>query len=115
MPQIAVNHLGSKPYRTHWLTWFFSALVLIPAILGFVNKFLDLALVVQGDEDGAFAVTPIVNYLFATAGFLCLLLWTAGQGAFQDLDGPSHAMFENEQRLDGLNSLAAASGLPEKH
>lgn len=90
-----------KPYRTHWLTWFFSALVLIPTILGFANKFIDLVLVVQGDEDGAFAVTPIVNYLLATAGFLCLLIWTAAQGAFQDLDAPSHAMLENERRLDG--------------
>ena len=90
------------PHRTHWLTWFFAALVLIPTILGFANKFLDLILVVQGDEDGAFAVTPIVNYLFATAGFLCLLVWTAMQGAFQDLDAPSQAMFDNEQRLDGV-------------
>ncbi len=87
-------------HRTHWLTWVFSALVLIPTILGFANKFLDLVLVVQGDEEGAFAVTPIVNYLFATAGFLCLLIWTAMQGAFENLDAPSRTMFENEQRLD---------------
>jgi hypothetical protein len=82
------------------LTWIFSTLVLVPAILGFANKFLDLLLVVQGDEEGAFAATPIVNYLLATAGFLCLLLWTAGQGAFRDLDAPSHTMFENELRFD---------------
>ena len=88
-------------HRTHWLTWFFSALVLIPTILGFANKFLDLVLAVHGDEVGAFAITPIVYYLFATAGFLCLLTWTALQGAFQNLDAPSHTMFENEQRLDG--------------
>jgi hypothetical protein len=88
------------PYRTHWLTWFFSALVLIPTILGFANKFLDLVLVIQGDEDGAFAVTPVVNYLFATAGFLCLFVWTATQGAFQNLDSPSYTMMENERRLD---------------
>jgi len=86
--------------RTHWLTWFFCALVLIPTILGFGNKFLDLILVIQGDEEGAFAATPIVNYLLATAGFFCLLLWTATQGAFHDLDQPSRTMFENELRLD---------------
>ena len=90
-------------YRTHWSMWVFSACVLIPTILGFANKFLDLVLVVQGDEDGAFAVTPIVNYLFATAGFLCLFFWTAMQGAFQNLDGPSLAMMENEKRLDEQN------------
>lgn len=87
-------------HRTHWFTWFFGALVLIPTIAAFGNKFLDLILVVQADEEGAFAVTPIVNYLFATAGFLCLFFWTAMQGAFQDLDAPSRTMFENEQRLD---------------
>ena len=98
-----------QTYRTHWLTWFFSALVLIPTILGFANKFLDLILVVQGDYDGAFAVTPIVNYLLATAGFLCLLIWTAMHGAFQNLDAPSHAMLENErlldQQLESANSI----------
>lgn len=87
--------------KSSLLTWLFAAAVLIPTILGFANKFLDLVLVVQGDEEGAFAITPIVNYLLATAGFLCLLIWTAAQGAFQDLDGPSRTMFENEQRLDG--------------
>jgi nitrogen fixation-related uncharacterized protein len=89
----------SKP-RTPWPIWFFSILVLVPAILGFANKFLDLLLVAYGDEEGAFAATPIMNYLLATAGFVCLLLWTAAQGAFKDLDGPSHAMLENEHRLD---------------
>ena len=88
------------PHRTHWLTWLFAALVLIPTILGFGNKFLDLWLVMQGDEEGAFAATPIVNYLLATAGFFCLLLWSAFQGAFHDLDQPSRTMFDNEPRLD---------------
>lgn len=86
-------------HGTHWVVWMVSALVLIPTILGFGNKFLDLILVVQGDEEGAFAVTPIFNYLFATAGFLCLLIWTAMQGSFQDLDAPSRKMFEDEQRF----------------
>ena len=87
-------------HRTHWAVWIFAAIILIPTILGFANKFLDLMLVVQGDEEGAFAVTPIVNYLFATAGFLCLLFWTASQGAFENLDAPSRTMFENEQKFD---------------
>ncbi len=98
-------------HRTHWMTWVFSACVLIPVILGFANKFIDLILITQGDEEGAFAATPIVNYLLATAGFFCLLLWTGMQGAFHDLDRPSHVMFENEQRLDAASSVPApASG-----
>ena len=92
--------MNEVKHRTHWVTWLVSALVLIPTILGFGNKFLDLVLVAQGDEEGAFAVTPIVNYLLATAGFLCLLIWTATQGAFQDLDAPSRKMFDDEQRFN---------------
>lgn len=86
--------------KIHWFTWLVAAFVLIPTILGFANKFLDLILVMQGDEEGAFAATPIMNYIFATAGFLCLLIWTATQRAFEDLDEPSRRMFENEQLFD---------------
>lgn len=87
-------------HQTPWAMYLFAVIVLVPTILGFANKFMDLVLIVQGDEEGAFAITPIVNYLFATAGFVCLLLWSATQGAFEDLDRPSLAMFENEKRLD---------------
>lgn len=99
-------------HRTHWLTWLFAALVLIPTVLGFGNKFLDLILVIQGDEEGAFAATPIVNYLLATAGFFCLLLWTATQGAFHDLDRPSRAMFETELLLDAAERAAPVDNIP---
>lgn len=99
--------------RIHWLTWVFSACVLIPVILGFTNKFLDLILIVQGDEEGAFAATPIMNYLFATAGFFCLMLWTACQGAFHRLDEPSHTMFDNEQQLDAQEALSRVT-LPRR-
>lgn len=98
----------SHSHRTHWLTYFFAAIVLIPTILGFGNKFLDLVLVMQGDEEGAFAATPIVNYLMATAGFFCLLMWSATRGAFHDLDEPSRVMFENEQRLDQRSASASS-------
>lgn len=99
-------------HRTHWLTWLFAALVLIPTVLGFGNKFLDLILVIQGDEEGAFAATPIVNYLLATAGFFCLLLWTATQGAFHDLDRPSRAMFETELLLDAAERASPVDNIP---
>lgn len=91
----------SDSHRISRATWIFAAIVLVPTIAAFALKFWDLVLIVRGDEEGAFAITPIVNYLLATAGFLCLLIWSASQGAFQDLDGPSQRMLENEQRLDG--------------
>ena len=87
-------------HRVPLWTWIVGAAVLIPSILGFANKFLDLMIVASGDEEGAFALTPIMNYLFATAGFFCMLMWAVTQGAFHDLNQPSHAMFENELELD---------------
>ncbi len=81
-------------------TWIVGAVVLIPTILGFANKFLDLMIIAQGDEEGAFALTPMINYLLATAGFFCMLMYAVAQGAFHDVNAPSHAMFENELELD---------------
>lgn len=74
--------------------------MLIPSMLGFANKFLDLMIIAQGDEEGAFALTPMINYLLATAGFFCMLMYAVAQGAFHDLNGPSRAMFENELELE---------------
>ena len=75
-------------------------LILIPSLLGFVNKLLEFTHVVQGDVDGAFALTPIVNYLLASLGFLCFLAWAAFQGMFRDIEGPKKTMLEREQLLD---------------
>ena len=100
-------------FRSRFWFWGFTLLVLVPTILGFINKFLDLLVVMQGDEEGAFAMTPVVNYLLATAGFLSMFLWTAAQGAFRDINRPSHDMFENERRLDALlNPALAPSSIP---
>jgi hypothetical protein len=91
----------SKPIpRIPLWTWIVGAAVLIPSILGFANKFLDLIIIAQGDEEGAFALTPMINYLLATAGFFCMLMYAVAQGAFHDINAPSHSMFENELELD---------------
>lgn len=73
----------SKPIpRIPLWTWIVGAAVLIPSILGFANKFLDLIIIAQGDEEGAFALTPMINYLLATAGFFCMLMYAVAQGRF---------------------------------
>lgn len=74
--------------------------ILVPSMLGFVNKLIEFGNVIGGDAEGAFAMTPIVNYLLASLGFFCLLIWTAGQGMFRDIEAPKHAMLEREQSLD---------------
>lgn len=70
---------------------------------GFGTKFYELVMLVKGSEelsDGTFAVMPIVNYLLASAGFLCLLGWAAYHGMFHDIERPKQSMLELEERLD---------------
>ena len=75
-------------------------LILIPSLLGFGLKFLELFHVVTGDGQGLFALTPIVNYLCASLGFASLLLWAAFRGMFHDVERPKITMLETEAKLD---------------
>lgn len=84
-----------------WLTVLFGFLILIPSMLGFGNKFLELIHVFGGEAEGAFAIAPILNYLLASAGFLLMLLWAASLGMFRNLESPKHEMLANEAMLDG--------------
>jgi hypothetical protein len=54
----------------------------------------------RGDTDGAFAITPILNYLLAGAGFLLLFFWAAFNGMFHDIESPKHLHLEREKMLD---------------
>ena len=73
--------------------------ILVPALLGFGTKFLEfLALV--GQEEGAFTVVPILNYLLVSFGFLLLFGWAVLHGMFRDIEKPKVTMMENEARLD---------------
>ncbi|MCA9057256.1 MAG: cbb3-type cytochrome oxidase assembly protein [Planctomycetaceae bacterium] len=91
--------------KNHWVVTVplvFAVLLLIPSMLGFVMKFRELWALSSGQAgmDGGFAITPVVNYLLASLGFLCLLLWAALNGMFRDLEKPKYAMLENEWELD---------------
>jgi hypothetical protein len=81
-----------------------TAIVFIPIVvlagIFFCVKFYELVLVAMYDPNGAFAVTPIVNYLLAGLGFLCMLGWAACNGMFHDIEQPKRTMLETEQRLD---------------
>jgi len=95
----------SKPDRaasrfTTILTLILALLILIPSMLGFVTKFIELLAVLQGDPDGVFTLTPIVNYLLASLGFFCMLIWATGRGMFHDIEQPKQAMLEREHKLD---------------
>ena len=83
-------------------------LVLAVVILGFClwgfgRKFVELVALCRGNIEGAFAITPVVNYLLASLGFLCLLGWATANGMFQDIERPKHTMLENEAQLDATD------------
>ncbi|MBA4019966.1 MAG: hypothetical protein C0483_22600 [Pirellula sp.] len=77
-----------------------------PAMYGFGTKFYELVRVFQGDSTGAFAVTPIVNYLLAGCGFLMLFAWAARNGMFRDIERAKFEMLENEHKLDEIKNFA---------
>lgn len=73
--------------------------ILVPALYGFGTKFRELVVLV-GDEEGAFTVVPILNYLLVTLGFLMLFGWALMHGMFRDIERPKMTMLENERLLD---------------
>jgi hypothetical protein len=72
---------------------------LVPAFVGFGNKLLELVYL-AGDEEGAFTVMPILNYLLASIGFFLLLCWAIAHGMFRDIEQPKHELLETERQLD---------------
>jgi hypothetical protein len=87
--------------RAALVTALFAAMILIPSLWGFGGKFAEFIAIYRGDVDGAFAITPIVNYLLASVGFFCLFGWAALRGMFHDIEGPKREMLETEMLLDG--------------
>jgi hypothetical protein len=93
-----IQHHGES--RVSVITVVVFGLIALMAGGFFCIKFYDLVLVAMYDPNGAFAVTPIVNYLLAGLGFLCMLGWAACNGMFHDIEQPKRTMLETEQQLD---------------
>lgn len=95
----------STPYPTPrrtfpWAMAGFVVLFLGPSLFGFGIKFGEFIRAFSKDQGGAFAIPPMLNYLLASLGFLCLLGWAGVRGTFHDLEGPKYEMLERERRLD---------------
>lgn len=86
--------------RKTLVTLAFAIIILIPSMAGFVMKFTEFVHTFRQDSGGVFAITPMTNYLLASFGFLCMLVWATSNGMFRDLEGPKHAMLERERELD---------------
>lgn len=89
------------------VTGVLAMLILIPSMLGFADKFYQLVILCQGNTDGAFAITPVVNYLLASLGFFCMLCWAALNGMFRDIEQPKQQMLDTEALLDANDPRAA--------
>ena len=86
--------------RQAWVTAAMAVLILIPSMYGFLGKFAEFVHIYRGASGGKFAVAPILNYLLASAGFFCMLLWAAWNGMFRDIERPKIDFLENERLLD---------------
>lgn len=90
-----------KPFHTRRLVVLLMAVaVLVPSLYGFGTKFLEFVALYRGEADGAFAISPILNYLLASLGFLFLFGWAVMSGMFRDVERPKYTMLENEALLD---------------
>ena len=63
-------------------------------------KFLEFIRTYQDQSAGAFAITPMVNYLLASVGFFCMLIWATINGMFHDIEKPKRTMLEQDDQLD---------------
>ncbi len=89
-----------RPRLRQCITLLLAIAILVPSLFGFGSKFREFIILARGDVDGAFAISPVVNYLLASLGFLCLFCWAVLNGMFHDIEGPKRTMLENERRLD---------------
>jgi len=80
-----------------------AVLILIPSMYGFTGKLLEFIHIYRGTGGGEFAVAPILNYLLASAGFFCMLLWAAWNGMFRDVERPKYDFLDNEARIDAAS------------
>lgn len=104
----SASGMGARSARWQWrLTVAFAVMILIPSMYGFAGKFIELVHVFRGEPGGAFAVAPIVNYLLASLGFLCMLAWASWNGMFHDVERPKFDMLEHEEQLDRVSPHAS--------
>lgn len=94
--RFALSRIGQARLKT----LIFAMLVLIPSGFGFGRKFNELLLLTRGEVDGAFAITPVANYLLTSVGFFFLFCWASMNGMFGDIEKPKRIMLEVERLLD---------------
>jgi hypothetical protein len=99
-PPPAENAVRESPRLKNTVLLVMAVIILIPSMLGFFAKFYEFAHTLGSDSGGAFAITPMLNYLLASAGFFCLLVWAIANGMFFDMESPKYHMLQLDQQLD---------------
>jgi hypothetical protein len=94
------------------VTLLLAVAILVPSLWGFGTKFYEFVLLARGDVEGVFAVTPVINYLLASLGFLCMFGWAAANGMFRDIEQPKRTMLEIQQQLDAGSERMSALNNP---
>ncbi len=79
--------------------------IFIAGVYGFGSKLEEFIRVARTTDEGGFALIPILNYFFATGGFICLFFWAARNGMFKDIEKPKHDLLERERELDRLDGV----------
>lgn len=97
---VATQPAPAASRLAHWVTAGLAFAILLPSLYGFVGKFIEFVVLARGDAGGVFAISPIMNYLLASLGFLCLFGWAAAHGMFSDIERPKYSMLETERQLD---------------
>jgi hypothetical protein len=91
----------ASPRSKTTLSLVLAVVILVPACVGFVGKFIDfIRTLLRSEADGRFTIIPIMNYLLVTAGFVCLLVWAASRGMFRDIESPKYTMLQREAELE---------------
>jgi hypothetical protein len=93
------QHADSSRSKTITLV-VMTVIILVPTMAGFIMKLIEFFHTFRQSADGVFAITPITNYLLASIGFLCLLIWASLNGMFHDIERPKHHMLDTERQLD---------------
>jgi len=92
---------GSQRSRLkNFVLWFMSIGIIIPGAYGFIAKLLDFIKTLDTDNEGAFTIIPISNYLIMAAGFVCLLVWATAHGMFRDIEKPKYTMLERDEAIE---------------
>ena len=85
---------------TQIITGILAVLILAPSVFGFGSKLVEFIRLISGEVDGAFAISPVANYLLASTGFFFLLMWATCNGMFHDIELPKYDLLEREKQLD---------------